>query len=237
MSTPATDSSLRTAIVQASRALAAGDTTALGQWCLQFCTTWTPPAAAALVELAPTGHPAEQWAITASDKSVLTLCELDLYTHAGPCRECLVQGEAITIDLSHPPPRWERFAGHARHHGFFWSLAQPLHLGGALIGAIQLYGTTPDLSNEEDVSLANALAGIAAGLRFQDHLLQQRGVEVGQLHTALTSRVVIEQAKGILAERHSSDLQQAFESLRSHARSHHQDIHDLARNIIDGQDI
>lgn len=223
---------LRAAVLEVARALETGDLDGLAHWCVDSCTRLLGVAAAAVVDLDRSG-PIERWRVTATDVSVGELIELDLGLPAGGCRDCLQTGEPTTVtDLVSPGERWAEFADAARSLGFTWVHAQPLHLQETVIGCLHLLGDTAELPEELDLELAHALAELALATGVQQHALDVRSTEVAQLHTALDSRLVIEQAKGILAARHGIEVEQAFARLRKYARDHRMNIHDVARHVV-----
>ena len=226
---------LRDALVDAAYILEAGDLGGLAQWCVDACTSQGGTSAAALV-VTEDDDPAQTWTVTASADSVREMVELDLDLPAGPCRDCLGSGLATTVtDLAYPDPQWADFAAQARLQGFAWTHAQPLRVQGEVTGCLYLFGDTPGLSAELDIELAQALGILAVSLGAQEHTLERRTNEVAQLHVALDTRLVIEQAKGILAARHGIDVEDAFARLRKYARDHRVNIHTVARDVVENR--
>ncbi|MFC7217999.1 ANTAR domain-containing protein [Streptomyces polyrhachis] len=175
--------------------------------------------------------------IAASDEHTRLLELFALQHDQGPCVECYRNGAAhIDIDLTDPASvrRWPRFAPHAVATGFTTTHALPLRLRNRVIGALNLFDTEPGTLAPEDVTLGQALADIATIAILQQRTLEQTHTEKGQLQTALTSRIVIEQAKGILAERWQTSVDDAFAALRTYARSHQLRLVEVARQVIDG---
>jgi len=228
----ATEQSLRTALLGVAHAVEAGDPGGLARWCVESCTTLLGATAAAVVDRDPAAE-FEQWRVTATDASVRELIELDLDLPTGACRDCLETGQPSTIpDLSLAGEPWTEFAARARELRFTWTHADPLWLRGNVIGALHLFSDSAETPEELDLELAHALAELALAAGVQQHALDERSTEVAQLHTALNSRLVIEQAKGIIAARHGIDVEQAFARLRKYARDHRRNIHDVARDIV-----
>ena len=114
--------------------------------------------------------------------------------------------------------RWPRFAARARQAGYRAVHALPLRLRSETIGALNLFGN-PIRSLAQDLRIGQALADVATIGILQERAIHRREVLAEQLQVALNSRVIIEQASGILAERGRLDIAQAFNLLRSHARS------------------
>jgi GAF domain-containing protein len=175
--------------------------------------------------------------MAASDEHT-RLLELFATQHdQGPCVECYKSGEPRTaIDLTDPEvaTRWPQFAPRAAETGFVAANALPLRLRGRVIGVMGLFQTDPAPLSPEDIALAQALADIATIALLQQRTAAHSEVERVQLQYALTSRIVLEQAKGILAERWHTTIDDAFALLRNHARSHRLRLTDLARQVTEG---
>jgi AmiR/NasT family two-component response regulator len=111
-----------------------------------------------------------------------------------------------------------------------------MRLRNEVIGALNLFGTRPGSLDEDTTRLAQALADVATIGLLQARAIRQRDVLAEQLQTALNSRVVIEQAKGVIAERHRVDVDQSFTLLRSTARTSNRRLSELARAVVDGSE-
>ena len=127
--------------------------------------------------------------------------------------------------------RWPQFAARATETGFVATNALPLRLRGRIIGALALFQTDPDPLSDEDITLAQALADVATIAILQQRTLDHSQVERAQLQYALTSRIVLEQAKGILSERWQVSLDDAFAAFRGYSRAHNLQLAQLAREI------
>ncbi|WP_052864214.1 ANTAR domain-containing protein [Streptomyces niger] len=151
----------------------------------------------------------------------------------GPVRESYRTDAPIgPVDLLHATDRWPRFAKTALAAGYRFAGAVPLTWRGRPDGSLLLLRTTDPLP-ERDVRLGQALAHVvAAALCHQESLTSYRRVN-DQLRTALRSRVTIEQAKGFLAHHMGVSLQEAFEAMRGHARSHSRLLRDVARDVLE----
>ncbi|NGN67592.1 GAF and ANTAR domain-containing protein [Streptomyces sp. A7024] len=175
--------------------------------------------------------------IAASDEHTRLLELFALQHDQGPCVECYRSGAARTgIDLADPATaaQWPVFAPRALATGFTTTHALPLRLRNRVIGALNLFHTKQSTLGDEDITLGQALADVATIAILQQRTLEQSHTEKGQLQTALTSRIVIEQVKGILAERWQLPLDDAFDLLRKYARSHQLRLVELAQQVIDG---
>lgn len=165
---------------------------------------------------------------------------LDLFTaqnDAGPCAKCLrTGGTQLDVDLTDAATTsaFPAFAAQARHAGYRTAHALPLRLRQRTIGVLGLFHEAHQTMSPADVRLGQTLADVATIAILQQRTVEHVNVERAQLQAALTSRIVIEQAKGILAERWQTGVDDAFDALRGYARSHRARIADLAREVIDG---
>jgi GAF domain-containing protein len=174
--------------------------------------------------------------MASSDEASEALELLQLQHDQGPCFECYHQGVTIfSADLDHDAGRWPIFAPAAIEKGFHSVEAVPMRVRGETIGALNLFRTQPGRLAAPDGPLAQGMADIAAVALVQERALRESRGVVTQLQGALTSRVVIEQAKGILAEHLKIGVDAAFDHLRTHARSVNRRISDVALDLIDGR--
>jgi transcriptional regulator with GAF, ATPase, and Fis domain len=177
--------------------------------------------------------------VAASTEQTRLLELLQSQTDRGPCPESFHTGRPVAVaDLSTPAAasRWPRFAAAARKVGFSSVHALPMRLRTDVIGALNLFGTQPGALDEDTIRLAQALADVATIGLLQARAIRQRDTLAEQLQTALNSRVVIEQAKGVIAERHHIDVDQSFTVLRSTARTNNRRLSELARAVVDGSE-
>ncbi|MDJ0342315.1 GAF and ANTAR domain-containing protein [Streptomyces sp. H10-C2] len=175
--------------------------------------------------------------IAASDEHTRLLELFALQSEQGPCIQCYRSGApGINIDLTSrlTTTGWSRFAARACETGFTTTHAIPLRLRRRVVGALNLFHTEARHLNADDVALAQALADIATIAILQQRTLEQSHIENAQLQAALTNRIIVEQAKGILAERRQTSVDDAFTAFRCYARSHNLRMADVARQIIDG---
>jgi hypothetical protein len=173
--------------------------------------------------------------VVASSSEAMRVVELfELQSDEGPCLDCYRSGEALlNQDLDSADGRWPRFARVALDAGFRTVYALPMRLRGAVIGAINLFGTGEGPLSAEDVTAGQALADVATIAILQQRVASESRVLIDQLNTALTSRVVIEQAKGVLAERAGLSMESAFEAMRHYARDRNLHLADVARDIVE----
>ncbi|GAV38257.1 GAF and ANTAR domain-containing protein [Streptomyces acidiscabies] len=175
--------------------------------------------------------------IAASDERTHLLELFALQHDQGPCVECYRAGTARTnIDLTRPDTSagWPRFAARARETGYVTTHAIPLRLRSRVVGALNLFQSAPHPLGDDDVALAQALADVATIAILQQRTLEQSYVENSQLQTALNSRILVEQVKGVLAERWNTSVDDAFAAFRSYARARRLLLSDLAAQIIAG---
>jgi len=174
--------------------------------------------------------------LAASSERTRELEVFQLQREDGPCRDSYLEGAAISVpDLAAETARWPHFAPHALAAGFASVHALPMRLRQARLGTLGLFGTTIGELNAEDLSLGQALADVASVTVVQDRTSHDRAAINAQLQTALTSRVVLEQAKGVLAQQGALEMHEAFVVLRRYARNHNLRLTDLATSIVQRQ--
>ena len=174
--------------------------------------------------------------VASSSETARMLDLFELQRDQGPCLDCFRSGEAVVNHvLGTEPLRWPQFEPEARRYGFTMVHALPMQLRGRMIGVVNIFGVDPVELGADDVQVGQALADIATIGLLQERSLREARLLNEQLQSALTSRVVIEQAKGVLAERLQLDMGEAFELMRSHARRHGQRLVDIARAVIGGE--
>jgi GAF domain-containing protein len=165
-----------------------------------------------------------------------TLDLLQSQHEEGPCFECYHCGRAIfSEDLGRDSARWPRFAPAAVHRGFRSVQAVPMRVRGQTVGALNLFRTTVGRIDERDMPLGQGLADIGAIALLQQRAVREARGVVQQLQDALNSRVVIEQAKGVLAERGKIDMDAAFGRMRAYSRAGNRRLGDVAEEIINNR--
>jgi transcriptional regulator with GAF, ATPase, and Fis domain len=169
--------------------------------------------------------------MASSDDQVELLELFELQQNEGPCPECFRTGQpVVNTDLR----RWPEFAGAAAAGGYASAHALPLRLRGHVIGALNLFRTGVDPLSDEDITLGQALADIATIGLLHERKARGQQILAEQLQGALDSRVVIEQAKGMLAERAGLSPADAFTAMRSYARGTGRRLADVANGVLDG---
>ena len=189
-------------------------------------------SAAGVVLAAPRG----ELRVAAASSDEVGLLELfQLQNDQGPCLECFRTGRPVTAaGLSGPAQRWPRFAEAAARSGFASVEALPMRLRDQVIGALNLFRAEPEPLEAADLRIGQALADVATIGLLHERNVRRRETVAEQLQAALNSRVMIEQAKGKLAERLSIDMDRAFTMLRDYARNTNQHLTDVARTFVDG---
>lgn len=170
--------------------------------------------------------------VAASDEQARLLELFEVQNDEGPCRDCFRLGAAVVnVDLDGARERWPLFAPHAISQGFRSANAVPLRLRNQVIGVLNLFDTRLAGLGGGPLRLAQALADAATIGILQQRSIRNSEVVAGQLQAALNSRVVIEQAKGVLAERLQISVDDAFAVLRAGARSRNRLLSDVAREV------
>ena len=139
-----------------------------------------------------------------------------------------------SADLEADRGRWPVFVPEALSAGFRSVTAVPLRLRDDVIGGLNMFGVRPMVLTDADMRLAQAMADAATIGILQQRAVHRTSVLAEQLQLALNSRVSIEQAKGVIAERHSVSMDVAFEALRRYARDNNLKLHDVAGGVVSG---
>lgn len=172
--------------------------------------------------------------VVASSSQQARVLELfQLQSDEGPCLDCIRGGSAVTVaDLDADAERWPRFAEQAAESGFTSVHAVPLRLRREVIGGLNLFGDQRTALSTHEQRLAQALADVATIAVLQQRSVHRASVLAEQLQTALDSRVAIEQAKGVLAQHGTLDMDAAYRALRGYARDHNLKLSDLAQAVV-----
>ncbi|MGW0831047.1 GAF and ANTAR domain-containing protein [Streptomyces prunicolor] len=179
-------------------------------------------------------HDGKLRVMAASDEQVRLLELFQLQSDEGPCLEAFRTGTQVIVpDLTREIDRWPRFVTAAHRSGFGAVQALPMRLRNETVGALNLFRATPGSFDPAATLIAQALADVATISLLQQRSSARSTVLNEQLQNALNSRILIEQAKGKLAERHNVDMERAFTTLRGYARAHNRRLSDVARAFID----
>ncbi len=171
--------------------------------------------------------------MAASSERTRELEVFQLQREEGPCRDSYLAGAAISVpDLAAETDRWPQFAPRALAVGFASVHALPMRLREVTLGTLNLFGTSVGDLNPEDLSLGQAFADVASVALVQDRTSSDHASINTQLQRALTSRVVLEQATGVVAQQGGLEMHEAFVVLRRYARDHDLRLTDLATAVV-----
>ncbi|AHH95471.1 ANTAR domain-containing protein [Kutzneria albida DSM 43870] len=185
------------------------------------------------VLLADQHHRLRTIAVSSERARLLELFELQ--SEQGPSVQCYRSGAVVSVaDLNMAASRWPRFAQAALAAGFEAVDALPLRLRERTIGALNLFHVRPRTLDLVGMRVAQALADVATISLLQERSGRNDEVLAMRLQQALHSRIVIEQAKGVLAEHLDSDMDTAFAELRRYARDGGLTTSGAANEIVSG---
>jgi hypothetical protein len=171
----------------------------------------------------------------ASSSERMHLIELiEVQRQDGPCLDCWRSGEAVAEDrLADATRRWPHFAPAALEAGFASAYAVPMRLRDERLGALNLFANETSGLADTDQALAQAMADVATIGILHERFIARREEVSEQLQVAFNTRVVLEQAKGVVAEAARIDMDKAFALLRGYARHHNLLLSEVARRVID----
>lgn len=172
--------------------------------------------------------------VGASTEQIQLLELFQVQNDEGPCLDCYRTGQIVLhSDLDIPSP-WPLFAPECTAAGFASVCAVPLRLSTHTLGCLNMFMSEPGGLTKSDIALAQALADVASIAIVQDRATRDAAVREGQLQHALNSRIAIEQAKGMIAEHHNVDMNEAFSRLRAHARNNNRGLTKTAEALVAG---
>lgn len=195
------------------------------------CVEILDVSAAGLMLITPEGD----LRVIASSSEAMRLVEVfELQAREGPCLDCYHTKKPV-LNEHLDQHRWPAFEPVALSAGFHSVHALPMRLRDQVIGALNLFHTRQQDLDEIDIIAGQALADAATiSIMHQRTLTEDRLVNT-QLHEALDSRVIIEQAKGLLVGKTDLDMDQAFARIRAYARSHNRKLSEVAGGLVDGR--
>ena len=190
-------------------------------------------AEAAGIMLADSQRTLQVVACSREDAEVMEL--LQLQADQGPCLECFRTGAPVSVsDLAQAAGRWPVFVAAVEQWGAYRSVhALPLRLRGEAIGTMNLFHRQPGPLPDADLALGQALADVATIGILSERAIHRSEVLTEQLQVALNSRVIIEQAKGVLAQHGDLRMDAAFDRLRRYARTHNARLSEVARQVVE----
>lgn len=172
--------------------------------------------------------------VVSTDESSRIVEAMQLSVVAGPCVDAFRESRTVSVpDIAALPDRYAAFRESALAEGFRSLYAIPMRLRTATIGAVNLFRTEPGELNEADRRAAQTLTDVATVGILHERSMRASEVIQRQLQHALDSRVLIEQAKGVLAQTHDISMDEAFDRLRSYARAQRQGLADVARGLVE----
>jgi transcriptional regulator with GAF, ATPase, and Fis domain len=173
--------------------------------------------------------------VAASGEQARLLELAQVQNEEGPCLDAYQTGKVVQCtDLAGCQSRWPGFTAAATAAGFAAVQALPMRLREQRLGALNLFRTAPGPLDGDTVALGQALANAATIGIVHQRALAGRGLLGEHLQTALNSRIVIEQAKGFLAERLGVTVEDAFAVMRRYARENHRKLTDVAADVTGG---
>jgi GAF domain-containing protein len=182
-------------------------------------------------------HDGKQRFVTAAIEAVAILERVQEDHQAGPCVDAVATARPMTVsnlDESEASRRWPDYTRAAKATGIRAVAGLPMLAEGSPVGAVNLYSSEPRTWSREDLRIASVFANIATGYLVHASAAEQHQRTAGQLQQALNTRIVIEQAKGVLATQRDISVDEAFVLVRRHARDHNARIHEVASAIVSG---
>ncbi len=174
--------------------------------------------------------------MAATSSSSHDLEMIQLQAAEGPCLDCFASGELVSVpDLAQAGPRWPRFVAAATAAHVVSVHAIPMRAAGTTLGALGLFGTRVGTLSDADLLVAHSLAHVACVALLQEHPRTPESV-LAPLQSALSDRVVVDQATGYVGERLGVSMEAGFRLLRAYAKAHGQHLTEAARRIVVGSD-
>jgi transcriptional regulator with GAF, ATPase, and Fis domain len=220
-----------TFVVLADSMVAGYDVVDLLQTLVERCAFLFDAADAGII-LADSSGQLEVIASTSERSHLIEL--MQLRAGEGPCVEAYISGKVVSVpDVAAVEDRWPLFAARAAELGYTAVHSNPLRLRTETIGALNLFRDRPGELSQQDVAASQAMADVATIGILQERAFREADLTQRQLRHALESRVVIEQAKGVVAHTRGVDMDEAFRLIRSHARNNGELLDSVARAIVD----
>lgn len=172
--------------------------------------------------------------VTATDATIAVVEEAQVALDEGPCHQAFHTGEVVAADDLADEERWPGYRDAAIASDVHAAAAIPMPVGDQRIGVLNLYRRSAGPWPQVDLDVAQLLADMASGYILNATQLAESHSLTTQLQHALESRILVEQAKGVLAERNDISVHEAFEAMRSHARHTGTRIHKVSQQVIEG---
>ena len=182
-------------------------------------------------------HDGRQRFVTAAVEAIAALERVQESSKKGPCIDAVASAAPIAVpDIAEGDAsnRWPDYTVAAKNTGIQAVAGIPMLADGAAIGAVNLYDSQPRDWSAEDLRVASIFASIATGYLAHASSARQQQRTAEQLEQALSTRLIIEQAKGMLANQRATTVDEAFKRIRNYAREHNARIHDVSRSVVNG---
>jgi len=197
---------------------------------VQSSTTFTSAVEAGLM-LADAGGTLH--VVASTSERVAEVEEAQLGLHEGPCLVSFRTALPVEVpDIAASRSRWPDFAAVAESRGFLAAHAVPLRHRTTTLGGINLFGDRLGALSDRDATLVEAMAQMATISVIQHQIAAKQATVNDQLQNALESRMLIEQAKGVLSQLHTVQVDDAFRMMRTYARSTGTKLRDVAENVV-----
>lgn len=220
-----------TFVILADSMVAGYDVVDLLQTMVERCAVLFDAADAGII-LANESGDLEVIASTSERSHLIEL--MQLRADEGPCVEAYATGKVVSVgDLDEIASRWPAFATRARELGYVSVHSMPLRLRTETIGALNLFRESQGQLSTQDAAAAQAMADVATIGILQERAFREADLARLQLRHALGSRVVIEQAKGVVAHTSNVDMDEAFRLIRAHARTNGELLDSVARAVVE----
>jgi GAF domain-containing protein len=183
-------------------------------------------------------HDGRQRFVTAAIEAIADLERVQEDSQKGPCIDAVAAAGPVAVSdiaVREASQRWPDYTSAAKKSGIQAVAGIPMRADAVAIGAVNLYDSQLRTWVAEDLRTAGIFADIATGYLVHASAAQQQQRTADQLQQALNTRLIIEQAKGVIATRHTISVDDAFGRLRTYARDHQQRIHDVARGVVKGE--
>jgi transcriptional regulator with GAF, ATPase, and Fis domain len=151
---------------------------------------------------------------------------------SGPASDCYRSGTIVTATISPSHTEWEEFVRLASRLGFTSTFAIPLRLRTLTIGVLSLFRVESEPLDSKTLRAAKALADVATIGVLHERSVRESAAIQAQLTGALQSRIVVEQAKGVISHTHGISMDEAFQLLRSYARSNRLMLSSVADGVV-----
>ena len=225
------ESNLTTAFVKVADTLTADfDVVELLHDLVETCTTLLDVQAGGLMLVDADGR-LHLVASTSEEANLVEIMQLN--AGIGPCLDCFATGMPVSVaDIAGDGAEWPQFQTAAAEQGFHSVYATPMRLRGLVIGTMNLLGTSVGALSERDAAVAQALTDVATIGILQERMIHERGVVTEQLQHTLDSRVLVEQAKGVVSHTAQLGMNEAFTALRTYARENAYTLRFVAEGVV-----